>query len=108
EDPVKLLRHCLGYLGHPDRELADDACMELSRSRGKHLRVAARGFPAERVASWLQEPRIGNARRNAYGLLLGYCGQARHADLLRQTLGEELNHEYVPSDHLLVGYTMLR
>jgi hypothetical protein len=107
-DPVKLLRHCLDYLEHADEELASDAITELYVTPGRHLRAAARTLSAERVAGWLRNPKTHVDRLSIYGLLLGYCGQPRHAELVRKALVGELRREYILTDTLLVGYTLLR
>jgi hypothetical protein len=107
-DLGKSLAHCLRYLEHANLALAEDALLELFRAEDRHLRVAVRGHSAERVAGWLRDPKTTDDKRNAYGLLLGYCGGARHADLLLESLRDVQKREYLPIDRLLIGYTMLR
>jgi hypothetical protein len=108
DDPVKALVHCTRYLEHPVEELAADAITELGRASDKPLRAAAQAVPADRVAGWLQDPKVHFHRHDPYGLLLGYCGDARRADVLRRIVTDPKNRAEMDTGGLLAGYVLLR
>jgi hypothetical protein len=107
-DSVNALSHCVRYLEHSVEELSADANTELSRASDKQLRAAARTVRAERVAGWLKDPKIHFHRHNRYALLLGYCGDTRHADVLEHLVADPQKRADMDSDVLLVSYTLLR
>ena len=41
------------------------------------------GFPAEKVSGWLRDPKLAPDRHDNYAFLLGQCGKAEHAEVLR-------------------------
>ncbi len=107
-DLVYFFRH----LDHPDREVAGDAVLEFARADYRDVRPLARTFPADHLARLLKDPRqyedsrLTWARVRLYATLLGDCGTAQHAELLRTMLAEQSNRAQL--DGLLVGYTLLR
>jgi hypothetical protein len=107
DEPVKALLHCVRYLEHEDEQLAADAYTELSAAGDKALRAAAREVPAERLVRWLRDPKLA-ILRDAYGLLLAYHGDARHAALLRDLAQNPYNRANFPTAGFLTGYALLR
>jgi hypothetical protein len=108
DDPARALAHCVRYLEHQNDELAADAVTELARAGDRPLRAAAQVIPADRVAGWLQDPKVHFHRHNLYGLLLGYCGDGRHADVLGRIVTDAKKRAEINTHGLLAGYLLLR
>src|SRR5262249_31428903 len=74
----------------------------------RDLRPATRGFPAEKVAGWLRDPNLRSDRRDNYAFLLGQCGTAEHAEILRGMI-ERLRRQDAPLHAgSLIAYVRLR
>lgn len=109
-DPKKVsdnLVFYFNYLDDPDPEVSLDAFMEFARASDEEVAKAAPKFDAGKLRKWLkatsreQEPRIG-----LYAMLLGACGKAEDAALLRSLVERpELRYRNA-SDGLLAGYIM--
>jgi hypothetical protein len=105
---VKLLRHCFDYLDHANEQIARDAYVEFTNAAEQDLGQTARRVPGARLRRWLQDPRTPTERLDLYGRLLGECGGAGDARLLR-TLLERLaaRAEPVVSEGMLTAYVLL-
>jgi hypothetical protein len=100
------LRYCFDYLQSPDLEVSLDAYREFARASYDDYRGMAAKLPADTIAAWLRDPRTPAYRYGLYGSLLGHCGNAAHAKLLRQMLSEGARQSS-GVDGLMAGYAML-
>ncbi|MCI0463612.1 MAG: hypothetical protein L0Z62_42295 [Gemmataceae bacterium] len=102
------LRYAFDYLNSPDPETAMDAFREYARSSYADYREMARGLPADKLAGWLRDPKTSPARYGLYAMLLGQCGKAEHAALLRKMLDDPPKQTAGGTEGLLAGYLMLQ
>jgi hypothetical protein len=107
KDPARSLPFFFGYLGHKDSTIRQDACRELSKSSHEDLRKAAKSFDPEKLAGWLRDGKLTTRERALYGLLLGYCGKAEHAKLLRKVIDDAEKNTGSAVDGAMAGYVML-
>jgi hypothetical protein len=102
------LRYFLDYLSNKDEEIATDAFKELASLDPEVLRRFARTLPADRIARRLEDPSTPVFHYGVYASLLGYCGTARHAAVLRKLLDDLIRREQPGRDSMLAAYTMLK
>lgn len=102
------LRFAFNYLDNADLEISNDAYKEFGNADYKDYRDMAKEFPADKIAKWLDDPNTPAFRFGTYGSLLGHCGQAKHADLLRKMLDDPQKRVTSGVDGMLAGYIMLK
>jgi hypothetical protein len=102
------LRYCFDHLENQSLQIASDAHLEFAHASAKEIRAMAKTLPADKIASWLADPKTPPRRFNLYGVLLGNCGTAEHAKVLRSLIDKQLKdlHQYAVG--LLSGYAMLQ
>jgi hypothetical protein len=107
-DHLALMRYAFNYLDHENSAIATDAFHQFITSSDPDIRTVARTLPAVKLRRWLQDPRTPANRLRLYGYLLGNCGEAKDAGLLRKLL-DRLVKQPSPSlvDGILTGYTLL-
>jgi hypothetical protein len=108
EDRTRTLEFFAGYLEHADRAIAEDAFLEFAKSTDQEIGQLAGKIPAARLRAWLADREIPSNRLNLYGFMLGACGQAEDADLLRNLLEHPTDRTSSAFDGLLTGYILLR
>ncbi|MCS7045247.1 MAG: hypothetical protein NZO58_02705 [Gemmataceae bacterium] len=80
------LRYCFDFLNNPDFEVAMDAYREFAKADYKDYKDMAAKLPADVIAGWLKDPKTPSYRYGLYASLLGHCGNAEHAKLLRSMI----------------------
>jgi hypothetical protein len=113
KDERKALRYFFCYLEDPDPVVATDAFLEFSRARYKHIRAVGKKLSPDRIAGWLKDPNTPPYRFGLYASLLGHCGTAKHAKLLRALIDNKARRVGMDDGHpgtegMLVAYTMLK
>ena len=108
KDAQTRLRYFFDYLDDSDVEVSNDAYMEYGNSDYVDFRPVAQKLPADKVAKWLTDPNTPPSRLGLYGSMLGHCGKAEHATVLRALL-EDPQREYTSGlDGILAGYVLLQ
>lgn len=111
-DPKKtseFLSYFFRHLDHANSQIADDALMEFAKIDYRNVPPWAKQLPADKLARWLEQPNLPAARVRLYASLLGDCGDARQAALLRRLLDQARTQDKdLGMDDLLFGYTVLR
>jgi hypothetical protein len=106
----KRLRFFFKYLDDPDIEVSNDAYKEFANADYRDYQGMARDLPADKIAGWIDPNGKQNTmafRYGLYGSLLGHCGKAKHAALLRRLLEDKDRPVGGGVDGLLAGYIML-
>jgi hypothetical protein len=81
-----LLAHCGSYLGHADKEIAADVYRELLEARPIELAQAAQNYDPTVLRRLLSDKETPGTIASFYGFLLGLCGEASDAAVLRECL----------------------
>ena len=102
------LRFFFDYLDNPDLEVSNDAYKEFGNADYKDYRDMAKELPADKIAKWLQDPNTPAFRYGLYASMLGHCGTAKHAELLRQMLDDPQKRVSTGVDGIVAGYTILK
>jgi hypothetical protein len=102
------LRYYFDYLDDKDPEISNDAYKEFGNADYKDYRDMAKELPADKIAKWLEDPNTPAFRYGLYASMLGHCGTAKHALLLRKMLDDPQKRVSTGVDGILAGYTMLQ
>ena len=104
----KRLRFFFDYLDNPDLEISNDAYKEFGNADYKDYKDMAKDLPAETLVKWLKDPNTPGFRYGLYASMLGHCGKAEHAKLLREMLEDPDKKVVTGADGILAGYIMLQ
>jgi hypothetical protein len=102
------LRYYFDYLDNKDPEISNDAYKEFGNADYKDYHDMAKGLPADKIARWLEDPNTPAFRYGLYASMLGHCGTAKDAELLRKMLDDPQKRVSTGVDGILAGYTMLQ
>jgi hypothetical protein len=108
DDSPRRLRYCFDHLDHADKGVAEDAFQEFIKSPDAEIGQVGRLLSAAKLRTWLRDPATPLPRLRLYGFLLGNCGGAADATLLRELTDRLVRQQ--PSwqiDAILTGYTLL-
>jgi hypothetical protein len=108
KDPETRLKYFFDYLEDKDAAVSGDAYKEFGFADYKDYRGLAVKLPADTVARWLRDPNTAPSRYGLYASMLGHCGTAEHAKLLRTLLDDPQRRFTSGMDGMLAGYVMLR
>jgi len=84
KNTTAVLRYCWPFMEHSDPDILEDALREFRSASMEELLEIGKELSPERLRSWLRDERISPPRKMLYGLLLGCCGDASDACLLRE------------------------
>jgi hypothetical protein len=103
-----MLLYYFRFLTHEDKALADDAFLEFARSTDQEIGEVARRLEPDRLRRLVQDPKTPSSQLGLYAFMLGACGTARDADLLRGMIERPTDRTAGALDGLLSGYITLR
>jgi hypothetical protein len=101
-----VLRHGAAFLNDADPLLASDAHGEFEKASTLEVAEVGKTLAPEKLARWLQDPKTPISRIGLFASLLGHCGKAEHAPILRKLL-EERDRSIHSTDSLLFGLVLL-
>lgn len=107
EPPAERLGYFFGYLDHPDQTISSDAYREFGNAPYRDVAAAAKQYSPDRIAGWVSSKGTAPFRMGLYGLLLGVCGRASDAPLLRQLITESKDRPLTGLDGIMGGYCLL-
>jgi hypothetical protein len=108
KDASTRLRYFLQFLDDRDPEVSGDSFNEFSAADYKEYRPVAENASPETIAKWIRDPNTPSLRMGLYGSMLGHCGTAEHAKLLRELLNDSQNRYSSGVDGMLAGYILLK
>ncbi|HEV3255935.1 MAG TPA: hypothetical protein VG013_03575 [Gemmataceae bacterium] len=101
------LRYFFDYLDNDNLEISNDAYNEFARADYKDYRDMAAKLRADKIAKWIQDPNTPTYRLGLYASMLGHCGAAKDARMLRKMLDDPERRLTSGMDGMLAGYTLL-
>jgi hypothetical protein len=103
------LRYAFKFLDSPELEIGQDAYQEFANADYNDYKDMARKLPADKIAGWLEDKdsKTPTYRLGLYASLLGHCGIAKHAKLLRKLLDDPQKWPQIGLEGMLAGYTIL-
>ena len=108
EKQPKRLRFFFDYLDNADVEISNDALKEFGKADYADYKDMAKTLPADKIAGWLKDDKTPAFRYGLYASLLGHCGTAKHAALLRDMLDDKDKLQGAGVDGIMAAYTMLK
>jgi hypothetical protein len=105
---AELLQHCFQFLDHADDTLAEDAFLEFVRSSDAEVGQAAPGLDPARLRRLVQNPKTSPERMSLFAFLLGACGKAQDALVLKSLIDQPTERNVKALDGLLCGYINLQ
>jgi hypothetical protein len=96
------------YLDNSDVSLSDDAYQEFANADYKDYKPLAQKVSADQLVKWLKDESTPVSRFGLYGSMLGHCGAAKHAKVLRDMLDDPNKRFSTGIDGMLAGYVMLQ
>src|SRR6266850_7470325 len=107
KSPGDKLRYCFDFLNSPEFAVALDAYREFARADYKEYKDMAKKLDPKVLAAWLEDPKTPPYRYGLYASLLGHCGTAEHAKLLRKMIDDPEKSKGSGIDGMLASYIML-
>ncbi len=104
---ARVLPNFFPYLEHADEGIAHDAYREFLKADLSELQEAAKRLSADKIADLLCKPNLAAAHQGVCAKLLGFCGRAAHAKLLRSLIDDPERRAAGYLDDMLLGYVLL-
>jgi len=101
------LRYYFDYLNSAEIEIALDAYREFAKADYKDYKDMAKSLPASTLAAWIEDPKTPPYRLGLYASLLGHCGTADHARLLRKMIDDPNARRGSGVDGMMAGLVMI-
>lgn len=101
------LRFYFDYLDNKEPEISNDAYKEFGNADYKDYQEMAKHLPAAKIVKWLEDPETPAFRYGLYASMLGHCGTAKDALVLRKMLDDPSKRTGSGVDGVLAGYVML-
>ena len=108
EKQPKRLRFFFDYLDNADAEVSNDALKEFAKADYADYKDMAKTLPPDKIVKWLEDPKTPAFRYGLYASLLGHCGKAEHAEVLRKMLDDKDKLVGAGIDGIMAAYTMLK
>ncbi|MFO0919359.1 MAG: hypothetical protein U0872_13735 [Planctomycetaceae bacterium] len=105
--PTERLEYFLGYLEHPDSMISTDAYGEFAKANYEDIVQLAKKMPRKQLRTWLESPETSASRLGLYGLMLGLCGDAGDAELMREKIVNVQGDFRLGIDGVMGGYLLL-
>jgi hypothetical protein len=87
--------------------VASDAYGEFANAPYKEIVPIKDEFPREDIRKWLTSPETPKTRLGLYGMMLGLCGTAEDAELLRDIIEQPTQDYRLGIDGIMAGYLFL-
>ena len=105
---VERLAYYLRFLESPDQTISNDAYGEFANAPWEEIVQVQEKFDREKLRKWVTSPDTHPTRLGLYGLLLGLCGNADDAELMRKKIEEPSGMDYrLGIDGVTCGYLLL-
>ncbi len=101
------LRFYFDYLDNKEPEISNDSYKEFGNADYKDYKDMAKNLPAAKIVKWLEDPETPAFRYGLYASMLGHCGTAKDAQVLRKMLDDPAKRTGSGVDGILAGYFML-
>ena len=101
------LKYFVRFLEYPDQMVSDDAYSEFASAPYKDIVPIGDSLPREDLRRWVSNPETSKLRLGLYGLMLGLCGNADDAQLLREIIEQPAAELRLGIDGIMGGYVLL-
>ena len=101
------LRYYFDYLTSPETEIGLDAYRQFAKADYKDYSEMAKKLPADTIAAWMRDPKTPSYRLGLYASLLGHCGKAEHAAMLKKLIDDPETRRGGGVDGMMAGLVMI-
>jgi hypothetical protein len=101
------LKFFFKYLDDPESDISSDAYKEFAYADYKDYQGMAKDLSADKIAGWIADEKTPTFRLGLYASLLGHCGNAQHAGLLRKMLEDPTRRLSSGVEGIMAGFIML-
>jgi hypothetical protein len=108
KDPVQGLVFAAKHLDHADPNIAEEAFLAFAQADNKLIVKTAKLLAPANVRQLLKTPDLEAEKLSLYAYLLGSCGGADDAELLRTLLKSSSPRSYKAYEGILAGYITMR
>lgn len=110
--PAERLKYFFDYLESADIEISNDSYKEFAFADYPEVKAFGEAMKADparvkTLVGWFKDPNTRQFRFGLYGLLLGQCGKADDAKVLRALLDDPTGGPVSGRDGVLAGYVLL-
>jgi hypothetical protein len=106
-NPTERLKYFLKFLEYPDPLISNDAYSEFANAPYKDIVPLKDVMPREKIRKWLTDKNTPATRLGLYGLMIGLCGNADDAELMKQKIMEPTQDFRLGIDGIMAGYLLL-
>lgn len=104
--PAEMLMFASKHLDHADPQVAEEAFLAFAKADDKVVGEVAKKLAPDRLRKLVKSADIEPERLSMFAYLLGACGDAKDADLLRELLNNPRHHKAF--EGILAGYITMR
>jgi hypothetical protein len=108
DDPLQRLLLAGKQLDNADAQIADEAFLVFAKADDKLVGQAAKRLAPATLRKLVKTPELEPERLSMYAYLLGACGEAGDADLLRSLLTDLNQRNHKAFEGILAGYITMR
>jgi hypothetical protein len=101
------LRFYFDFLNSPEIEIALDAYREFARADYKDYSEMAKHLPAKTIVGWIEDKKTPAYRLGLYASLLGHCGTAQDALILKRMIDDPEARRGSGVDGMMAGWVMI-
>jgi hypothetical protein len=107
-EPANVLIHAAKHFDDADPNVADEAFLVFAKASDKQIAQTAKKLSPDNLRKLIKDPDIAPERLSMFAYLLGACGNADDAELLRTMLKNQSPRHYKAYEGILAGYITIR
>jgi hypothetical protein len=107
-DPAAMLMHAAKHLDHANADVADEAFMVFAKTDDKVIAQNAKKLSPVNLRKLVKDPDLEPERLSMFAYLLGACGNADDAELLKSLIKNPPRRFYKAYEGILAGYITMR
>ena len=108
KEPAKMLLYAAKHFDHADANVADEAFMVFAKADDKLIAETAKNLSPANLRKLVKDPDTEPERLSMFAYLLGACGNADDAELLRSLVKNPTPRMYKSFEGILAGYITMR
>ena len=108
DEPAQRLLNAAERFDHADSMVADEAFMVFAKADDKLIAQIAGKLDPAKIRKLVKDPDMEPERVSLFAYLLGACGNAGDADLLRSLLKNPSSRDFKSFEGILAGYINMR
>jgi hypothetical protein len=108
DDPKKMLLYAAKHFDDKDANVADEAFMVFAKASDKMIAQTAKELSPATLRKLIKDEELEPERLSMFAYLLGACGDAKDAELLRSLLANPVQRNNKAYEGILAGYITMK